>query len=72
MFRDHLNRHDGLRPFKCEQCPKDFVRQDDLKRHEERHLRTFQCPVCPQTFDSRVKLKEHAKSEHDYEVKCYA
>lgn len=63
-----MNRHDGLRPWKCEKCDKDFVRQDDLKKHAEKHDRVYECPMCTKPFVHFNDLKEHAKAEHDYEV----
>ena len=32
-YKSHMMNHEGLRPFGCSDCPKAFVRQEDLRRH---------------------------------------
>ena len=36
VFRDHLNVHSGLRPFKCNFCDKTFYSRDVRHKHQAR------------------------------------
>ncbi|XP_013397168.1 zinc finger protein 665 [Lingula anatina] len=65
-YRDHLNRHKGLKPHQCKQCDKSFLRPDDLKRHEKRHAETseYTCTDCDEIFKKRVEFKRHIREQH--------
>lgn len=49
------------RPFKCDQCPQQFSRNHDLKRHKCIHLpvRPFSCNYCEKSFSRKDALKRH-------------
>lgn len=37
----HIKRHLGEKPFRCDLCPKSFIRQDFLQCHRSNHLKTL-------------------------------
>lgn len=37
----HMHRHLGAKPFRCDLCPKSFIRADFLQCHRSNHLRTM-------------------------------
>ncbi|WYZ41411.1 hypothetical protein EsH8_V_000306 [Colletotrichum jinshuiense] len=59
--------HDGQtnqrpdRLFKCDQCPRSFNRNHDLKRHKRIHLavKPFPCNHCDKSFSRKDALKRH-------------
>ena len=64
---DHVRRHKGENPYKCDMCPKAYPSTSALKlhkntNHEERQI--LQCDMCPKTFKRKQNLEEHIKSVH--------
>ncbi|PYH93104.1 hypothetical protein BO71DRAFT_484904 [Aspergillus ellipticus CBS 707.79] len=58
-----------VRPFKCENCPKVFTRQENLRRHEQTHhqqsaRRSYQCPHCSASFLRSDLRKRHIRNCH--------
>lgn len=44
-FKDHLEKHvkrdhEGLKPFKCTQCDKEFFTPGQLKVHQQVHMKS--------------------------------
>ncbi|KHN88936.1 Zinc finger protein [Toxocara canis] len=58
--------HTHVRPYKCEQCEKTFVRRNDLRTHEALHSASFDyvCDVCGQRFKRSTYMKRHSKVRH--------
>uniref|UniRef100_A0A0N5D4K4 Zinc finger protein n=1 Tax=Thelazia callipaeda TaxID=103827 RepID=A0A0N5D4K4_THECL len=58
--------HTHVRPFKCDQCDKSFVRRNDLRVHADIHntSQIYACKTCQQTFQRRIQLQKHIKKVH--------
>lgn len=60
--------HNGVKPFVCDVCRKDFLRKSDLDRHSKIHKPKsqdsvqFSCEKCNVTFTRRDNLKRHLSS----------
>ena len=66
MLTDHLNRHLGLKPFLCDECPKDFRSQANLSVHlrlkhtsvslENMAIQKNPCDECGKLFSNDYKI----------------
>ena len=69
--RYHLN----IRPFKCNQCTKDFTLERDLASHLETHkLVKLKCewPGCDKAYTTKGQLLIHQKKMHTGElIQCF-
>lgn len=65
--------HQGLRPFKCNQCDKAFARKNHLDRHLASHMedkdKPFHCSVCSKGCITQQQLKRH-EITHTKSFKC--
>jgi len=65
MTQSNYSHHPALeakyhtRPFKCDQCPRSFNRNHDLRRHKRIHLtvKPFPCGYCEKSFSRKDVLK---------------
>lgn len=70
-FTAHKRTHDGLKPFECKICGKDFAKWNNLKTHHiQKHTDnkiSLPCdhPGCDQAFATRQGLKRHRLRTHD-------
>ena len=62
MFQEHLAKHAGDKPYKCEVCPKQFNHKTDLRRHMCLHTgeKPFTCDVCGKGFIREDRMVKHA------------
>nr|CAH7724011.1 unnamed protein product [Callosobruchus chinensis] len=60
-FRNHMNSHNGVKPFSCTCCDKRFVRRAELVCHLRTHTgeKPFACEVCCRTFAHQGSLRRH-------------
>ena len=62
IFQEHLAKHAGDKPYKCEVCPKQFNHKTDLRRHMCLHTgeKPFSCEVCGKGFIREDRMVKHA------------
>jgi len=60
--RDHAKTHLEFKQFQCEECPRRFVRKQDLTQHQGRHTgsRMFRCEYCNRDFNKMGNRNRHS------------
>ncbi|XP_037949209.1 gastrula zinc finger protein XlCGF67.1 [Teleopsis dalmanni] len=60
----HANR--TAKPFKCEHCPKAFVREVDFKNHMNAHkqIKPYTCEYCGCKFIRKYNYMRHRREHH--------
>ncbi|KAL4230732.1 hypothetical protein ACF0H5_011107 [Mactra antiquata] len=63
-YRQHLNAHNRITPYKCSKCDREFVYHKSLKEHEFMHdnIRRFHCKICDKAFRQKTVLHIHMKT----------
>ncbi|XP_034446255.1 zinc finger protein 335-like isoform X3 [Hippoglossus hippoglossus] len=74
-LKEHMFNHEGIKPFKCEECDYTSVYRKDVLRHsavhnKEKKRRTelvpkvseFPCPVCHRVYPMQKRLTQHMKT----------
>ena len=61
-LQEHLAKHAGDKPYKCEVCPKQFNHKTDLRRHMCLHTgeKPFACEVCGKGFIREDRMVKHS------------
>ncbi|TRY79868.1 hypothetical protein TCAL_06040 [Tigriopus californicus] len=59
---EHLAKHAGDKPYKCDVCPKQFNHKTDLRRHMCLHTgeKPFSCDVCGKGFIREDRMIKHS------------
>ena len=63
LQRHKTTVHEGIRPYKCETCQRDFKLKHQLNSHKLL-CESFQCYTCFEKFSSKRDLKNHTTSFH--------
>ena len=71
LFQEHMAKHSGDKPYKCEVCPKQFNHKTDLRRHMCLHTgeKPFTCDVCGKGFIREDRMVKHADTNQVYTIK---
>jgi uncharacterized Zn-finger protein len=58
----HMNKHNDVRPYSCDECKKTFYCKQLLRLHKTSiHTdQSLECPVCKKTFPSARSLYSHS------------
>lgn len=63
-FLDHVRMHEGVKPYQCTLCDKEFVQKWNLRKHFKKHeasslseRKVFKCVKCNKGFTERYNLK---------------
>ena len=52
--------HNGLKPYKCQHCDREFGQYNNLRRHLRVHReKQFKCSLCDREFNEEFYLKMH-------------
>lgn len=66
-LKTHMNRHDNIRPFQCEQCVKSFFDKTTLREHVKSvhlNLKAYACKICSRTFNRSGNMRAHMLKTH--------
>ncbi|TNN82896.1 Zinc finger protein 335 [Liparis tanakae] len=74
-LKEHMFNHEGIKPFKCEECDYTSVYKKDVVRHAAIHnkdkkrktelvpkVSEFLCPVCHRIYPMQKRLTQHMKT----------
>lgn len=69
-LEQHMNTHQGIRPFSCNLCSKAYYKKYHLTVHEKIHSEPqFRCTKCEKPFITKDKLIRHEKI-HEKVFEC--
>lgn len=60
-----MNVHTGTRPYKCNDCGKDFASKYSARAHEKTHTerpRPYKCSQCNKSFITEQNLLQHERT----------
>jgi len=61
ILKDHIQRHEGVKPYVCDDCPKCFCTAFELRKHQLVHsdYKGFCCGLCGKDFKRPAAVKRH-------------
>lgn len=63
-MQGHLNTHANNKPFRCDECDKEFSYKNTLQLHKQsaHSIRPFECEVCQKRFGRKSYLRIHLRT----------
>ncbi|XP_033323881.2 uncharacterized protein LOC117219093 [Megalopta genalis] len=59
---EHMNQHNGNKPYCCEKCGKAFYKRIQLRQHKLSHgMNKHVCPICGMSFNRKGNMNTHLK-----------
>jgi len=65
-FHAHCRIHSGIKPYKCDNCDKEFSLKHNFNRHYRIHTgeKNFKCIKCERAFVTKAHLHYHLNKTH--------
>ena len=63
-LKDHVRRHEGIKPYVCCECLKRFCTANELKQHQPAHSdeKQFRCNLCSKFFKRKSAVSGHMET----------
>ncbi|XP_031421550.1 zinc finger protein 335 isoform X3 [Clupea harengus] len=74
-LKEHMFNHEGIKPYKCDECDYTSVYKKDVIRHSAVHnkdkkkkpdlvpkMSQFPCPICHRVYPMQKRLTQHMKT----------
>ncbi|KZC06634.1 PREDICTED: zinc finger protein 595 [Dufourea novaeangliae] len=63
---EHMNQHNGHKPYPCEKCGKAFYKRIQLRQHKLSHgMSKHICPICGASFNRKGNMNTHLKRHNN-------
>lgn len=63
-FKDHANKHLGIKPYPCDKCEKSFTQKGNMEKHRKQHVmpdvlerKKYFCRFCDAKYTEKYNLR---------------